>query len=199
MIIYWACVSSIKLFLKYYICNQSMIYHSINYSEDETIINLSAKLFLCKIISLARIIIRVGWSTSYINFWLDIVSIQISNLCVHEEMIALYKSLYKQNTLLEIDKGNRLRSHPVLLLCWPLAIYFSLEHKKLFFTPQAPSTLILPKILSMEASEGNVQLNIENCLLSLWGISLRPPPGWIMAAKSWMSTMLVNSPGFSRL
>jgi len=51
----------------------------------------------------------------------------------------------------------------------------------------------------MEALEGRVQLKIENCLFSLWGTSFRPPPGWIIAAKNWTSTMLVNSPGFSRL
>jgi len=56
-----------------------------------------------------------------------------------------------------------------------------------------------PNILSMEALEGRVQLKIENCLFSLWGTSFRPPPGWIIAAKNWTSTMLVNSPGFSRL
>ena len=57
----------------------------------------------------------------------------------------------------------------------------------------------LPNILSMESLEGRVQLKMENCLLSLCGMSLRPPPGWIMAARNWMSTMLVNSPGFSKL
>ena len=56
-----------------------------------------------------------------------------------------------------------------------------------------------PNILSMEALEGRVQLKMENCLFSLCGISLRPPPGWIMAARNWTSIILVNSPGFSRL
>ena len=41
-----------------------------------------------------------------------------------------------------------------------------------------------PNILSMEALLGRVQLKILNCLFSLLGISLRPPPGWIMAARN---------------
>ena len=57
----------------------------------------------------------------------------------------------------------------------------------------------VPKILSMELFEGRAQLKMENCLLSLSGISFLPPPGWIMAPMNWMSTMVVKSPGFSRL
>ena len=52
-----------------------------------------------------------------------------------------------------------------------------------------------PKILSMDALEGRIQLKMVNCLLRRGGMSLRPPPGWIMAAMNWMSTMLVKSPG----
>ena len=58
---------------------------------------------------------------------------------------------------------------------------------------------ITPNILSMETSEGSVQLKMEKALLSLAGMSLRPPPGWIMAPSNWMSTMWVKSPGFSKL
>ena len=35
----------------------------------------------------------------------------------------------------------------------------------------------LPKILSIEAFEGKVQLKIENCRFSRSGISFLPPPG----------------------
>ncbi len=57
----------------------------------------------------------------------------------------------------------------------------------------------IPKILSMELFDGRVQLKMLNCLLSLSGMSLRPPPGCIMAAINWQSTIVVKSPGFSRL
>ena len=40
------------------------------------------------------------------------------------------------------------------------------------------------------ALEGRVQVKMVNDLLSM-----HPPPGWIMAALNWMSTMLVKSPG----
>lgn len=55
------------------------------------------------------------------------------------------------------------------------------------------------KILSMEELDGRVQLNKQNWRLSRCGISLRPPPGWIMAATRYKSTMLTNSPDRSRL
>ena len=35
----------------------------------------------------------------------------------------------------------------------------------------------LPKILSIEAFEGKVQLKIENCRFNRSGISFLPPPG----------------------
>ena len=55
------------------------------------------------------------------------------------------------------------------------------------------------KMASMASSVGRVQLKMAKCRLSLWGTSFRPPPGWIMAAKKWTSTMVIKSPGFSRL
>ena len=58
---------------------------------------------------------------------------------------------------------------------------------------------ITPKILSIEAFDGRVQLNIENCRFKRSGISFLPPPGWIIAATNCISTILVKSPGFSRL
>ena len=39
-----------------------------------------------------------------------------------------------------------------------------------------------PKILSIEAFDGKVQLKMENCRFSLSGMSFLPPPGWIIAA-----------------
>ena len=57
----------------------------------------------------------------------------------------------------------------------------------------------VPKILSMELLEGRAQLKMENCLFNLSGMSFRPPPGCIIAAINCMSTMVVKSPGFSRL
>ena len=42
----------------------------------------------------------------------------------------------------------------------------------------------VPNILSMEALLGRVQLKILNCRFNLLGMSLRPPPGCIMAAKN---------------
>lgn len=94
--------------------------------------------------------------------------------------------------------GIRLQTKELLTLS--IALWVDIADSR-YHSPRSPSplTTILPKILSMEASEGKVQLNMENCLFNLCGMSLRPPPGWIMAAKNWMSTMLVNSPGFSRL
>lgn len=57
----------------------------------------------------------------------------------------------------------------------------------------------VPKILSMDALDGNVQLNIQNCLFKRCGISLRPPPGCIIAAIICTSTIVVKSPGLSKL
>ena len=54
---------------------------------------------------------------------------------------------------------------------------------------------IVEKILSIELLEGKVQLKMQNWRFNLCGMSFRPPPGWIMAPTSWMSAMLVKSPG----
>ena len=43
---------------------------------------------------------------------------------------------------------------------------------------------ITPNILSMDALDGKVQLNIVNCLFRRSGISFLPPPGCIMAARN---------------
>ena len=42
----------------------------------------------------------------------------------------------------------------------------------------------IPKILSIELFDGSVQLNTENCRFKRSGMSLRPPPGCIMAARN---------------
>ena len=77
--------------------------------------------------------------------------------------------------------------------CWVLR--YGMKYNKLRFKLWRN----VPNILSMDAFEGRVQLKMVNWRLSLSGISFLPPPGWIMAAMNWMSTMCVNSPGFSRL
>lgn len=43
---------------------------------------------------------------------------------------------------------------------------------------------ITEKILSMEEFEGRVQLKIAKCRFRRCGMSFRPPPGWIIAAKN---------------
>lgn len=40
-------------------------------------------------------------------------------------------------------------------------------------------------ILSIEELEGRVQLSMVNCLFRRCGMSLRPPPGCIIAAKNY--------------
>lgn len=76
--------------------------------------------------------------------------------------------------------------------------FFIFDWKGKLTVMKYPLPMVL-KILSMELFEGRVQLKMLKCLFRREGMSLRPPPGWIMAAIIWMSTMLVNSPGFSRL
>lgn len=74
----------------------------------------------------------------------------------------------------------------------PIFIFFQVTLTKYPFP-------IVLKILSMELFDGRQQLKILKWRLRRCGISFLPPPGWIIAAKNWISTMLVNSPGFSRL
>lgn len=49
----------------------------------------------------------------------------------------------------------------------------------------------------MEEFEGRVQLKIAKCRFRRCGISFRPPPGWIIAAKNWKekNTKAVRLPG----
>lgn len=53
---------------------------------------------------------------------------------------------------------------------------------------------ILRNIWSIELLLGRVALKMQKCLFNLLGISFRPPPGWIMAASSWISLMYRKSP-----
>lgn len=108
----------------------------------------------------------------------------------------------RRATMFEISSSKFLHSwkypHPITPVKW-----IRKEMKWLYFVKRKLSIESLcrwlPNILSMEELDGSVQLKTVNCLFSLCGMSFLPPPGWIIAASIWMSTMLVKSPGLSRL
>lgn len=124
----------------------------------------------------------------------DKVYRRYGNVLCHKDMVIKSIDPSKSNCLKVLETFVSLVK-PIDLCsgCWMLP--YRMKHDKFRFAVWRN----LPNILSMDAFEGRVQLKIENWRLSRSGISFLPPPGWIMAAMNWMSTMCVNSPGFSRL
>ena len=52
--------------------------------------------------------------------------------------------------------------------------------------------------MGMERVEGGVMLREKKSLLRRLGMSLRPPPGWFMAAKNWSWLICLSMGGCTR-